>query len=156
MKQENIYKEGKVCGNKKFRYCDADPNTHKCVNCDYSFGEDVKVGEKYTGKCSNCDFIKEVICTSHGIAYNKATGQHDGENFLYGQCESCIASSEATNDLYERYRWGLWGYANSNERNNFDQELYLKSRESDLEQIINLPKEQLKYFLRAIESGLER
>ncbi len=166
MKQTTVVKTEIQCGDKQFRNCVADSEKHVCVNCGYSFGEDVKVGEKYIGECKCCDVEKEVTCESHGISYNKATGKHDGENHPYGTCEDCIANWKAIDEsgIYERFRGGYYGYETKVDEDgdvvcnydNFTNERFVEAQEDDLEAFEKLTPEQRKSFLRSIYNAIER
>jgi len=143
------------CTDEKFRNCDSDPDTHCCKNCGYSFGEEIKEGQEYTGECRLCDIEQTVVCHGHGVSYNKETASHKGgENHPYGTCHKCIKESKAIDSLYEKFREGSYGY--DDHYKNYSQQKMVSEREDALEKIATLPKETIKHFLRSIYDIVER
>ncbi len=154
MNQKTIYKQGKVCGNKKFRYCDVGVDTHQCVNCGYFFGEELHAGDHIIGKCDDCEKKDiEIIVEYKLISYNKETGKHDGEQTPYGKCVECSGNTEAIEKLYDPFRSGDYG---RDSEGNFSNERYVQEREDAISEIVKLPESQLKTFLRGVFDVIER
>ncbi len=145
----------RTCGNEQFRSCDSDPNTHKCKNCDYSFGEEIKEGDEFVGKCDSCDFEKTLVCSGHTRSYNKETASFEGgECNLYGICDQCKKESKIIDPLYEPFREGTYGY--DKHYKNYSFEKFVSQREEALEKIVSLPKELIKHLLRDLYDTVER
>lgn len=142
---QTTYKEGQVCGNKKFRYCDVSNKTYKCVNCDKAFTDELKNGQIITGDCDECG-VQNVDIKIH-------TRYTDGG--VLGDCLKCVTELEAITELYTDFRGEGYGYENEN-FNSFSNEKFVKDRNEALEKIASLPKDQLICFLRNIHGAVER
>lgn len=131
MKQGTTYKQGKTCNNKKFRYCDVSNSTFKCINCEKPFTSELKDGDHIMGRCDDCGKPNTEIVID--VRYKNGT--------VDGNCLDCVLNGEATEQLYNDYRWGY------NEEMNMSVEL---------KKIADLPREQLIYFLSSIYPTIER
>lgn len=153
MNQTTVTQE-RACGNLGFYRCSMDANTHKCINCGYSFGETVKVGDKITGECRSCDKHGEITVTSKSIGWNKATGSHEGgEVFMEGACDECIANWKIIDAIYDQFREGTFGRKDGHYTTN---EQFVADRETMLEEFVKLTASQQKTFLRGIFHTIER
>lgn len=133
MSNQTTYKQGETCGNIKFRYCDVSNATHQCINCEKNFTDDLKDGDIITGRCDECGKIN--------LDIKIHTRYKDGD--VEGDCLECVKNGEAISEVYDRFRGGYYGEE--------DHDLM-----TDVEQIADLPKEQLIHFLRAIHYTVER
>ncbi len=129
--QDTIYKEGVVCGNTKFRYCDVSTKTHECINCEKPFTDDLKDGDHITGRCDECGQVNiEIVIHTRYV-----------NGGVVGDCVKCTENGEAISELYSDYRGG---YDESHDM------------AKELEKIASLPHDQLIHFLRAIHYTVER
>ena len=143
MNQTTLQKDS-VCGNKQFRACTVDENTHKCVNCEKSFNDGLKDGDHVVGECETCNKTGVDI----EITWRYVDGTFDGD------CQECTKAHKAIDKLYEDFRGEGYGY--EEEYKNFTNEKFDKDLEAGVEAISNLSKEHLKFFLKQIHNAVER
>jgi len=121
-----------ICGNQKFRACVVDG--HKCVNCNKVFFDLIKKGDFIEDKCWSCR------------KFGKIKVQYVWSHQIEGRCKECRAMDNAIGQLFQDFVW-------ASETDDGD---YKDIEEKALDKIVKLPKEQLKEFLRRMNSGIER
>lgn len=132
MKQEVISEYD--CGNRKFRKCVIENG--QCVNCGEFYLSLLKKGQWIKHKCWSCREIKNTQI------------QYIWSHQIESRCKECIAMDKAIGSLYEDFVWAC-------ETNLTDEEIEEKGNKA-LDRIVELPKDQLKEFLRRMNHGIER
>ncbi len=123
-----------ICENQKFRACVVEDS--KCVNCGNLFTELLKKGDWIKHKCWSCRELKNIQV------------QYVWGKSIEGRCKECLTMDKAIGSLFEDFVW-------ASERDLTNEEIKSKEDKS-LDKIVKLPKEQLKEFLRRMNSGIER
>lgn len=126
-----------VCGNQQFRACVVENN--RCVNCKKLFTELLKKGDWIEYKCWSCEKLKTIK-----VQYVWSNNQ------VEGRCQECLDMDKVISPLWE-------GFVNVCEtQHELDNEEITTIEEKTLDKIVKLPKEQLKEFLRRMNSSIER
>ena len=124
-----------VCGDQRFRACAVENS--KCVNCGKLFTELLKKGDWIKHKCWSCKELKNIK-----VQYTWSKSQ------IEGRCQECLDMDEAISPLMQDFVWAS--------ESDLTNEEITEKEDKALDKIIKLPKEQLKEFLRRMNSGIER
>ncbi len=126
-----------VCGDQRFRSCAVENS--KCVNCGKLFIELLKKGDWLKYKCWSCKEMKDIK-----IQYIWSKSQ------VEGRCQECMDMDKVISPLWE----GFVDACEIHHEKGNDEVTTIE--EKALNKIVALPKEQLKEFLRRMNSGIER
>ncbi len=125
------------CGNSQFYKCVIE-KAH-CINCNSFFPKLLKKGDWIKHKCWSCRELKNIK-----VQYVWSGSQ------IEGRCQECLDFDKAISPLMEDF---VWACETHHEKS---QDEITAIEEKALNKIIKLPKEQLKEFLRRMNSGIER
>ena len=123
------------CENRKFRKCVTEKAL--CINCGNFFTELLKKGDWIKHKCWSCRELKNIQ-----VQYVWSKSQ------VEGRCQECIDMDKSIGQLYQDFVWTC--------DSDMTQVEIKEKEDKALDKIIKLPKEQLKEFLRRMNSGIER
>ncbi len=122
------------CGNSKFRKCVIENG--QCVNCKEFYLDLLKKGQWINHKCWSC---REVKLTQI---------QYIWSHQIESRCKECLTLDKAISPLMQAFVWSC---------DSDMTQVEIKEKEDEaLDKIIKLPREQLKEFLRRMNSGIER
>jgi phage FluMu protein Com len=133
MKQTQIISEDD-CKNTQFRKCVIEDG--QCINCGEFFLNLLKKGQWIKHKCWSCKELKNTQI------------QYIWSHQIESRCKECLALDKAISPLMQEFVW-------SSETDSTQVEIK-EAEERALNKIVKLPKEQLKEFLRRMNSGIER
>lgn len=128
--------EDSKCGNEKFYKCVVDTESKICVNCKKIHA---KEGDFIKMACRDCSQIKLVKIESFFVG-----------GIPYGNCQECIDNTKVIQDVYQRF---VWTCETEHEKTYEEINTII---EKALDEIIELPKSQLKTILRHMNGGIER
>lgn len=129
-----------VCGNKQFYKCQVEDGI--CVNCGKSYGLSLNEGDVVKGTCDECGKSGEIVVN---------TIYKNGD--FVGDCHVCTNAREKNRQLVGDFVGESVWVASNGEMNNTN---YYNNLNKLVDRVAELPKEELKVFLRRIHGVIER
>lgn len=124
------------CRNTKFRKCVTEDG--QCVNCGEFFLDLLKKGQWIKHKCWSCRELKNTQI------------QYIWSHQIESRCKECLTMDKAISPLWDDFV----SACEIHHEKSGDEVTSIE--EKALDKIIKLPTEQLKEFLRRMNSGIER
>ena len=122
------------CKNTQFRKCVIENG--QCINCGEFYLDFLKKGQWIKHKCWSCRELKDIKV------------QYIWSHQIEGRCQECLDMDKAIGKLYQDFVWTC--------DSDMTNEEITEKEDKALDKIVKLPKEQLKEFLRRMNSGIER